>query len=79
MLGVAQAFPNENPVHPTVKTAAFAVSGTVTDSKGEPLLGASVVEKGTTTGAITDIDGKFQIKASSEKRLWSFHSLATIR
>ncbi len=67
LLGVAQAFSSGNPVHPTVKTLAFAVSGTVTDSKGEPLVGASVVEKGTTTGAITDIDGKFQLNASSDK------------
>lgn len=67
LLGIAQAFPSGNPVHSTVKTLAFAVSGTVTDSKGEPLVGASVVEKGTTTGAITDIDGKFQLKASSDK------------
>ena len=67
LLGITQAFPSETPLYPTVKTIAFAVSGTVTDAKGEPLVGASVVEKGTTTGAITDIDGKFQIKASSEK------------
>ena len=66
-LGAAQAFPSENPVHPTVNTLAFAVSGTVTDLKGEPLVGASIVEKGTTTGAITDIDGKFQFNVSSEK------------
>lgn len=52
LLGVAQAFPSGNPVHLIVKTAAFAVSGTVTDSKGEPLVGAGVVEKGTTTGPL---------------------------
>jgi TonB-linked SusC/RagA family outer membrane protein len=67
LLGLAQATPSGNPAQPMVKNLAFAVSGTVTDAKGDPLVGASVVEKGTTTGAITDIDGKFQIKASSDK------------
>lgn len=37
------------------------VTGTVVDSKGEPVIGASVVVKGTTIGANTDIDGKFRI------------------
>jgi iron complex outermembrane recepter protein len=40
-----------------------SVSGTVTDGSGAALPGVSVVVKGTTTGAITDIDGKFNIKA----------------
>ncbi|GHT47133.1 SusC/RagA family TonB-linked outer membrane protein [Bacteroidia bacterium] len=35
------------------------VSGTVTDETGEPVIGASVLAKGTTTGTVTDIDGKF--------------------
>ncbi|MBQ6199141.1 MAG: TonB-dependent receptor [Bacteroidales bacterium] len=44
-------------------TALFAqnkVSGTVTDDIG-PVVGASVVEKGTNNGAITDLDGKYTI------------------
>ena len=36
------------------------ISGTVT-SEGEPLIGASVVEKGTTNGTLTDVDGKFTL------------------
>jgi TonB-linked SusC/RagA family outer membrane protein len=35
------------------------VSGTVTDETGEPVIGASVIAKGTTTGTVTDLDGKF--------------------
>jgi TonB-linked SusC/RagA family outer membrane protein len=35
------------------------VSGTVTDETGEPVIGASVIAKGTTTGTATDLDGKF--------------------
>ena len=38
-------------------------SGVVVDSQGEPIIGASVVQKGTTSGAITDIDGNFTITA----------------
>ena len=37
------------------------VTGTVTDGTGEPLIGVSVQVKGTSTGAITDLDGKFSI------------------
>lgn len=36
------------------------ISGTVT-SEGEPLIGASVVEKGTTNGTLVDVDGKFTL------------------
>ena len=39
------------------------ISGKVTDEKGEPLIGVSVVIKGTIKGAITDLDGKFQLDA----------------
>ena len=41
------------------------VSGIVKDSSGEPIIGASVLEKGTTNGTITDLDGKFTLSVSS--------------
>jgi iron complex outermembrane receptor protein len=37
------------------------ISGTVKDSKGGPIPGATVMVKGTTTGITTDMDGKFQL------------------
>ncbi len=37
------------------------VNGTVVDKSGEPIIGANVVIKGTTTGMITDFDGKFSL------------------
>ena len=37
------------------------VTGTVTDAKGEPIIGASVVVKGTSIGTVTDLDGKFSL------------------
>lgn len=36
-------------------------SGTVVDDSGEAIIGASVIEKGTSNGAITDFDGKFTV------------------
>lgn len=38
-----------------------SVSGVVVDSYNEPVIGANVVEKGTTNGTITDMDGKFTL------------------
>ena len=35
------------------------VTGTVVDNTGEPLIGATVIEKGTATGTATDFDGNF--------------------
>jgi TonB-linked SusC/RagA family outer membrane protein len=42
------------------------ISGTVTGTTGEPLIGASVVLKGTSNGAITDLDGKYALKIPSQ-------------
>ena len=39
------------------------VTGKVVDTKGEPVIGANVVVKGTTNGTITDFDGNFSIEA----------------
>lgn len=41
------------------------ITGFVKDISGEPIIGASVVEKGTTNGTITDFDGKFTLSVSS--------------
>ena len=38
------------------------VSGTVVDAAGESIIGASVMVKGTTTGTVTDFDGKFVLQ-----------------
>lgn len=42
-----------------------SVRGTVVDEHGEPIIGASVVVKGTTNGTITDLDGAFTITANT--------------
>jgi TonB-linked SusC/RagA family outer membrane protein len=46
---------------------SFAISGTISSDSGEPLVGASVVQKGTTNGATTDIDGKFSLNVPDGK------------
>lgn len=38
------------------------VSGIVLDEKGEPVIGANVMVKGTTNGTVTDMDGKFSLQ-----------------
>lgn len=45
------------------------VKGNVKDSFGEPLIGASVKVVGTTTGAVTDIDGNFTISCPADGKL----------
>lgn len=43
------------------------VTGVVKDPAGETIIGASVLEKGTTNGTITDFDGNFSLNVSSDK------------
>ncbi len=42
------------------------LTGTVTDTTGENIIGASVLEKGTTNGMITNIDGKFSLNVPAK-------------
>ena len=42
------------------------ISGKITDENGEGLPGATVVEKGTTNGTTTDLDGNYKLKTSEE-------------
>lgn len=43
--------------------AESQVHGTITDANGEPLIGATVLVKGTQKGTATDIDGNYVVKA----------------
>lgn len=38
------------------------ITGVIIDELGEPVIGANVIEKGTTNGTVTDIDGKFSLE-----------------
>ena len=45
------------------------VTGVVSDESGEPVIGASVVEKGTTNGMITNFDGEFKLEVAPDASL----------
>lgn len=49
----------------------FNLYGLVVDEKREPVIGANVMIKGTSTGVITDVDGKFVLKVPSESSIIS--------
>ena len=42
------------------------ITGTIKSADGDPLVGASAVVKGTSTGALTDVDGKFSLSAPND-------------
>src|SRR5574344_1053296 len=53
-----------------MKTAApqkVQVSGTVKDSSGQPIIGASILEVGTANGTISDMDGNFSLSVSNRE------------
>ena len=50
-------------------TQQMLVSGTVTDTNGQPLPGASIVEKGTANGTTTDFDGNFSVSVDDENAI----------
>lgn len=52
--------------------AQKAISGSVTDSNGEPLIGVSVMIKGTTQGVVTDLDGKFTMPQVTPQTVLQF-------
>ena len=47
------------------QSAKITTQGTIVDAQGEPLIGVSILEVGTTNGTITDIDGKFTLQVAS--------------
>ena len=50
----------------SMQQATKTISGTVKDAMGEPIIGASILVKGTTTGVITDFDGNFVLENVDE-------------
>ena len=48
----------------TLLYAQTEISGTVVDKTGETVIGATVMEKGTSNGTVTDFDGNFKIKVN---------------
>ena len=52
-----------------VEVQAWTVKGLIIDAYGQPLPGASVLEKGTTNGAQTDFDGNFSLSVSNKNAI----------
>ncbi len=62
-----------------VSAAQTLVKGKVVDTDGEPIIGANVIVKGTTTGAITDLDGQFSLNCKpGDVLVVSFIGFATL-
>src|SRR3712207_5010378 len=64
--------------HPVVNEVAVVqqqqvVKGRVLDEQGEPLIGVSVMEQGTTNGVVTDMDGNFQISLKDPNAMLRFN------
>jgi len=53
-------------------SAQFTVTGTVTDASDQPLIGVSIVVKGTSQGTVTDFDGKFRLEVPSNEETLMF-------
>lgn len=51
----------------TAQQTTFKVTGKVVDENGEEIIGASVLEKGTINGTVTDMDGNFELKVSGKE------------
>ncbi len=56
-------------VRPVPAAQPNVVKGIVVDSKGEPVIGAGVIVKGTTNGGVTSLDGTFSLTAGSHVTL----------
>jgi len=64
--------------HASAQDGTTNISGTVTDSGGQPLPGATVTVLGTTRGAMTDNDGTYTITARpSDKLVFTFIGMET--
>lgn len=59
--------------------AQRTISGTISDTSGEPLIGASILVKGTSSGTVTDIDGKYTLSVpdGSNTLIISYTGFAT--
>lgn len=55
--------------HLLLAQSLLTVTGNVSDENGEPMIGASVLVRGSTTGTVTDLEGNYTIKVKSDGSL----------
>ena len=53
----------------TAQTSSIDITGRVTDKEGELMIGVTVLEKGTTNGTVTDINGTYNINVASNNAI----------
>lgn len=53
----------------TLQNKSMQITGTVTDENGEPVIGATIQVKGSSSGVITDIDGRYTIVVPNENSI----------
>ena len=61
----AYAVKSTSPAVAEITQQGVTVSGVVKDSKGEPIIGATVTEKGTKNATVTDFDGNYSLRVSN--------------
>lgn len=66
-ISIAEASNTNLPIEIAQQVETITI--TVVDSKGEPIIGANVVEKGTSNGSITDLNGQIVMKVELNKTL----------
>lgn len=49
-----------------VQQTGKTITGTVTDENGESIIGANIIEVGTSNGTVTDVDGNFSLKVAND-------------
>lgn len=59
----------QTPSSPVPQQATRQITGSILDETGEPIIGANVVQKGTTNGTMTDLDGAFSLNVPNNATL----------
>jgi TonB-linked SusC/RagA family outer membrane protein len=62
----------------SAKLQPRTITGTITDEQGEPVIGATIIIKGTTVGAISDANGKYTIEVPSDAEVLSYSFVGMI-
>ena len=60
---------NNDELMTLAQAGKILVNGKVVDEYGDPVIGAAVLQEGTSTGSVTDIDGNFSLSVDSDSRL----------
>ena len=72
LMTIVPVFAAETNNIPSATQQKQAVTGIVTDNKGEVIPGVNVMEKGTTNGVITDVNGHYTITVTNENAVLAF-------